>query len=51
MFTAALFSQDMEATSMSIDTGVDREDVVHGYSGILAIKMHEISHWQQHGWS
>ena len=28
-------SQDMEATSMSIDRGMDKEDVVHIYNGIL----------------
>ena len=28
-------SQDMEATQMSISRGMDREDVVHIYSGIL----------------
>ena len=28
-------SQDMEATWMSIDSWMDREDVVHIYSGIL----------------
>ena len=28
-------SQDMEATYMSIDRGMDKEDAVHKYSGIL----------------
>ena len=28
-------SQDMEATQMSIDRGMDNEDVVHIYNGIL----------------
>ena len=28
-------SQDMETTEMSIDRGMDKEDVVHIYSGIL----------------
>ena len=28
-------SQDMEATYMSIDRGMDKEDVVHIYNGIL----------------
>ena len=28
-------SQDMEANQMSIDRGVDKEDVVHIYNGIL----------------
>ena len=28
-------SQDMEATQMSINRGVDKEDVVHMYNGIL----------------
>ena len=28
-------SQDKEATKMSIDKGMDKEDVVHIYSGIL----------------
>ena len=28
-------SQDMEATSMSIDRGMDKDDVVHIDSGIL----------------
>ena len=28
-------SQDMEATKMSIDRGVNKEDVVHTYNGIL----------------
>ena len=41
MFTAALFttqycSQDMEATSMSTDRGMDKEDVEYlEYNGIL----------------
>ena len=28
-------SQDMEATQISIDRGMDREDAVHLYNGIL----------------
>ena len=28
-------TQDMEATYMSIDRGMDKEDVVHVYNGIL----------------
>ena len=28
-------SQDMETTQMSIDRGVDKEDVIHIYNGIL----------------
>ena len=28
-------SQDMEATQMSTDRGMDKEDVVHTYNGIL----------------
>ena len=28
-------SQDMEATEMSIDRGLDKEDVVQIYTGIL----------------
>ena len=28
-------SQDMEATYICIDRGVDKEDVVHAYNGIL----------------
>ena len=37
MFIATLFttSQDMEATSMSINRRMDKEDVVHIYNGIL----------------
>ena len=34
MFIAVLFSQDMEAPYMSINRGLDQEDVVHIYSGI-----------------
>ena len=36
MFIATLFtiSQDMEATSMSINRRMDKEDVVHIYNGI-----------------
>ena len=30
-------SQDMEATSMSIDRGMDKENVVHIHNGILLI--------------
>ena len=35
-------SQDMEATKMSIDRGMDKEDMVHIYNGILATKKNEI---------
>ena len=37
MLTAAVFtiSQDMEATKMSINRGMDREDMAHIYNGIL----------------
>ena len=28
-------NQDMEATKMSLDRGMDKEDVVHVYNGIL----------------
>ena len=44
-------SQDMETTQMSIDRGVEKEDVVHIHNGILAIKIKEIRHFQQHGWT
>ena len=34
--TAALYNnQDMEATSVSIDRGMNKEDAVHIHSGIL----------------
>ena len=36
-------SQDMETTSMSIDRGVGKEDVVHIHNGMLAIKRNEIT--------
>ena len=35
-------SQDMEATKMSINRGLDKEDVVQMHMGILAIKKHEM---------
>ena len=37
MLTAAVFtiSQDMEATKMSINRGMDKEDMAHIYNGIL----------------
>ena len=35
-------SQDMEATSISIDRGMDKEDVVHIYSRILVTKKNEV---------
>ena len=35
-------SQDMEATYMSIDRCIDKEDMVHLYNGILAIKKNKI---------
>ena len=34
--------QDMETTSMSIDRGMDKKDVVHRYNGVLAIKKNKI---------
>ena len=34
MFTAP---QDMEASQMSFDKGMDKEDVVHIYTGILVV--------------
>ena len=37
-WSAVYNSQDMEATWMSIDRGMDKEDVPHIYNGILAIK-------------
>ena len=37
-------SQDMEATYMSIDRGMDKEDVVHMFSGIL------LSHNKEQNW-
>ena len=33
--TAIYNSQDMEATEMSINRGMDKENVVHIYNGIL----------------
>ena len=35
-------SQVMEATKMSINKRMDKEDVVHIYNGILAIERNEI---------
>ena len=35
VYNTAYSSQDMEATYMSINRGMDKEDVVHIYSGIL----------------
>ena len=36
MLTAAFYNdQDMEATSMSIDRGMSKEDAVHIHNGIL----------------
>ena len=35
-------SQDMEATQTSTDRGMDKDDVVHIYNEILAIKKNEI---------
>jgi len=35
-------SQDMETTYMSIDRCMDKEDMVHLYNGILAIKKNKI---------
>ena len=37
-------SQDMEATSMSTDRGMDKEDVVHIYKGILISHKKEQNH-------
>ena len=34
MFIAALFIQDMEATEVSINRRMEKEDVVHIYNGI-----------------
>ena len=44
MFTAALFTTalDMEATLNVHDRGMDKENVVHTYDGILAIKENEM---------
>ena len=40
MFTAALYNnQDMEATSMSIDRGINKEDTAHIHNGILLTKI------------
>ena len=36
---------------MSIDRGMDKEDMVHVYSGMLAIKKNEIMPSAQHGWT
>ena len=45
-------SQDMEASQMSIDRGVDKEDVVHIYNGILlSHKRNKIVLLQRCGWS
>ena len=35
-------SQDMEATQMSINRGMDKEDMVPIYNGILAMKKNKI---------
>jgi len=44
MFTAALYNnQDMEATSMSIDRGINKEDTAHIHNGILLTKI--FLHW------
>ena len=37
-------SQDMEVTEMSINRGMDKEDVVHLYSGVL------LSHEKERNW-
>ena len=42
MFTAALFTIAKTWKQMSIDRGMDKEDVVHIYNGILAVKKNEI---------
>ena len=36
-------SQDMEATQISIDRGMDKEDVVHIYNGILLSHQKELN--------
>ena len=45
-------SQDLEATSMSVNRGMNNEDVVHIYNGILTIKRKErmpfIAAWTFH---
>ena len=41
-FSTICNSQDMETTEISIDRGVDQEDVVHTHNGILTIKKKEI---------
>ena len=35
-------SQDMETTEMSINRGVNQDDVVHMYNGLLALKQNQI---------
>lgn len=43
--------QDTEATQVSFNRHLDKEDVVHVYDGILlAIKKMTHSHLQQDGW-
>ena len=35
-------SQDMKVNKMSINTGMEKQDVVHLFGGLLAIKKHKI---------
>ena len=46
-------SQDMETTQMSINTGLDLEDVVYIHNGILLSHKKRVTqcHLQQHGWN
>ena len=45
-------SQDIEAIRVAINRGMDKEDVVNMYSGILLShqKGMKLCHLQQHGW-
>ena len=45
--------QDMEATNVSIDRGMDKEEVVHIYDKILLYQKKRMKsyHLQQHGWT
>ena len=43
--------QDMEATKMSTDRGMDKEDMIHVHNGMLAVKRGKSRHLQQHGWA
>ena len=46
-------SQDIEATQMSINRGMDEEDVIHVYNGILLShkKATKLGHLLKHGWT